>query len=80
MAPLVPTKSFETPDPRTGVLVALLNEIGQAHKVITSDDVSPKTVKKRGADIADGSWATDAVKKAIQAAQVPGALAGTGIT
>lgn len=70
----------ETPDARTGVLVALLDVIGQAHKVITRDGVSPKTVKKRAAEIAEGSWATDAVKKAIQAATSAGGLAGAGIT
>ena len=70
----------ETPDTRTGVLVALLNELGQAHKIIARDGVSPKTVKQRSAEIAERSWAPDAVKKAIQAAQVPGALAGAGAT
>ena len=65
---------------RLGVLVALLDVIGQAHKVITRDGVSPKTVKKRSAEIAEGSWATDAVKKAIQAATSAGGLAGAGVT
>jgi hypothetical protein len=37
----------EAPDPRSGVLVALLNELGQAHRVIARDGVSPKTVKTR---------------------------------
>lgn len=70
----------ETPDPRTGVLVALLDELGQAHKVITRDGPAPKTVTQRAAKIAEGNWATDAVTKALQAAKVPGALAGAGIT
>ena len=70
----------QTPDARTGVLIALPSELGHAHKIITRDGVSAKTVKRCAADIAEGSWATDAVKKAIQAAQVPGALAGAGIT
>lgn len=51
----------ETPDPRPGVLVVLVSELGQAQKVITSDGVPPKTVKKRAADIAERNWVTDAV-------------------
>lgn len=68
------------PDPSTGVLVALLDELGQAHKVITRDHGAPKTVRQRAAETAEGNWATDAVSKALQAAKVPGALAGAGVT
>jgi hypothetical protein len=56
-----------TSDPRTSALVALLSAIDHVHKVI--DVADRKAVKARAKKIADCDWASDAVRKAVQAAQ-----------
>ena len=68
-----------TPDGRTGVLIALLNEGKQTHRLFRRDGVGDDRVKARAAEIAEGGWASEAVKKALAAAAVPGALAGAGV-
>ena len=67
-----------TPDPRTGVLIALLRELGQAHKVVPHEGMSDAEVKKRAAEIAEGGWATDAVKKALRQSAAVGGMIGSG--
>lgn len=63
------------PEPRTGVLIALLVAIDQVHKVVDRDGRSAREIKKRAKEVAEGGWASDAVKKALDAAA--GAAAAT---
>lgn len=58
-----------TPDPRSGALVALLHAVDQAHKVIDSDSVSSRDIKRRAKEVSEGEWAAKAVKDAVTAAQ-----------
>ena len=67
------------PDGRTGVLIALLSEGGQVHRIFRRDGVGDDAVKARAKEIADGGWASEAVRKALAAAAVPGALTGAGV-
>lgn len=55
------------PDPRTAALVSLLLAVDAVTKVVPSDD--RRAVKRRAKEIADGAWAADAVKKAVQEVQ-----------
>lgn len=54
----------EQPDDRTGALVALLHAIDKAHKMV---DGPRGEVRKRAKTIAQGDWAAQAVRDAIQA-------------
>ena len=58
----------QEPDPRTAAIIAILSAVDQAHKVITAPGVSGREVKRRAAEIAEGAWAAEAVRDAIQAA------------
>ncbi|SEE83009.1 GOLPH3/VPS74 family protein [Jiangella alba] len=62
------------PDPRTAALVSLLLAVDGLRKVVPSED--RRAVKRRAQEIADGDWAADAVKKAVQEVQaaVTGAI------
>ncbi|KQU39298.1 MULTISPECIES: GOLPH3/VPS74 family protein [unclassified Rhodococcus (in: high G+C Gram-positive bacteria)] len=52
------------PDARTSAAVALLSAIDATHKVFP--DADKRAVKNRAKDIAQGEWASDAVRKAVQ--------------
>ena len=57
------------PDERTGALIALLAAIDQAHSAVTPGTTAKKKVlEKRAKEIADGQWAAEAVKDAVDAA------------
>ena len=58
------------PDRRTAVLVALLNQLGQTHKVVQREGVSSKSIKERAEEIADKGWATKASQDAIDVIMV----------
>lgn len=63
-----------TPDPRTAALAALLSAVDAPHKVLASaaggaGDIDKKAVRARAKEIREGSWAVDAVGKAIEAVQ-----------
>lgn len=62
------------PDPRTAALVSLLLAVDGLRKVVPSED--RRAVKRRAQEIAEGDWAADAVKKAVQEVQaaVTGAI------
>ncbi len=59
----------EDPDQRTATVIAILAAADVLPKVVDRGTMSKKDLKKRAAAIADGGWATEAVRKAIQAAQ-----------
>lgn len=59
--------SGNEPDPRTGAIVALLHAIGRAHKSVPHEGLSSREVRARAKEIADGQWAAQAVKRAIDA-------------
>jgi hypothetical protein len=72
-----------TPDDRTGALVGVLVAIDRAHKVVPG--LSSREVKKRATEVAEGAWATTAVRDAIRETSaavgaVVAATAGVGAT
>lgn len=69
------------PDPRTAVLVGLLAAVDEAHQVVRHDGVRAREVKRRAEELAaDGTWATAAVRDAVQAAQAATMAAVTATT
>lgn len=58
-----------TPDQRTAALIGLLYAIDRAHKTVDRERRSAGEVKKRAKVIAEGDWATGAVKDAVAATQ-----------
>lgn len=54
-----------TPDAHTGALISLLSAIDTAPKVVAADD--KRAVRRRAKEISQGTWAADAVKKAVDA-------------
>jgi hypothetical protein len=59
-----------TPDERTAALVALLSALDHAHKVLEGlDGPARRAVRRRAKEVAEGAWAADAVRGAIQAMQ-----------
>ncbi len=56
------------PDSRTGAIIALLVAVDRAHKTVPHDGLPAREVKKRAKAIAEGSWAAEAVRKAVDAA------------
>lgn len=70
------------PEPRTAALIALLHAIKSVDKVVSKPD--RKVARERAKEIADGNWASDATKKAVEemtaavlvAVIVPAAVAG----
>jgi hypothetical protein len=56
----------EEPDAHIGGLVALLDAINAVHKVVDGDK---KALRARAKEVAEGAWAGDAVKKAVQTVQ-----------
>lgn len=59
----------EDPDERTATVIAVLVAADVLHKVVNRGPMSKRDLKKRAEEIAEGGWATEAVRKAIQAAQ-----------
>ena len=59
--------SGDTPDDRTAALVALLSALDAVTKVFDVPD--KRAAKRRAKEIAEGQWAADAVRKAVQAVQ-----------
>lgn len=58
-----------TPDERTAALVSLLHATDRAHTVLADNQgVSNRQIKARAKEIAEGEWASKAVKDAIAAA------------
>ena len=55
------------PDERTAALIALLHALKCEHKVVDprSYQLSRRQLRKRAAEIAQGNWASEAVRKAI---------------
>ncbi|MFD9703034.1 GPP34 family phosphoprotein [Lentzea sp. NPDC059081] len=66
-------RGYRGADARTGSLITLLHAANGVHRVFEGDK---RELKKRAKDIADGNWAGDAVRKAIQAIQA-GVMAAT---
>jgi Golgi phosphoprotein 3 (GPP34) len=58
-----------TPDPRTGALIALLNALRATHKVVDpkQHDLKRRDLDRRAKEIAEGNWASDAVRQAVDA-------------
>jgi hypothetical protein len=57
------------PDERTAALIALLWAADEAHKAVAANTATTKRqLKKRAKEIAEGQWAAEAVKDAIDAA------------
>jgi hypothetical protein len=56
-----------TPDPRTAALIALLHALRCEHKVVDprAHGMSKRQLRARADQIAQGNWASDAVRKAI---------------
>lgn len=54
---------------RTSALIALLSAMGAAHKVLSVPGLSAGQVRKRAKEMAQGDWAAEAVKDAVEAAQ-----------
>lgn len=54
----------EAPDERTGALIALLTGMGAVKHVIPSED--PDALEARAKEIAEGNWAGDAMRKAVE--------------
>jgi hypothetical protein len=52
------------PDARTCALIALLSAIDATHKVLP--DADKRSIRNRAKDIAQGDWAGEAVRKAVQ--------------
>ena len=68
------------PDQRTAALVALLNAISRAHKTVDHRGMPSREVRRRAKQIAEGSWAAQAVKDAVDAsmAAIVAAIAASG--
>lgn len=56
-----------TPAPRTGALVALLHAIRVVRTVVdpSAHDVGKKVLDRRAKEVAEGSWASEAVRRAV---------------
>jgi hypothetical protein len=57
------------PDDRTAALVSLLSALDIVHKVVDREGRTPKEVKERAKEIAEGDWAAKAVRDAVAATQ-----------
>jgi hypothetical protein len=54
-----------TPDNRSGALISLLSAIDVVPKIVDSPD--RRAVKRRAKEVAEGAWAADAVRRAVEA-------------
>ncbi|QZY28295.1 GOLPH3/VPS74 family protein [Nocardioides coralli] len=62
-------------DQRSAALIALLVAVDRAHAVVDRGDLSAREVRKRAQRVADGEWASQAVRDAVQASQAAVAAA-----
>jgi hypothetical protein len=71
-----------TPGPREGALIALLYALRSTHKVVDGRDhgLRRKDVDLRAKEIAEGSWASDAVREAVDAMTAAVVVAVTAST
>jgi hypothetical protein len=55
------------PDPRTAALIALLHALKCEHKIVDpkAHQMTRRQLRARAAEIAEGNWASEAVRKAI---------------
>ena len=73
---------------RSGALISLLHALRCEHKVVDADEhgLSKRELRKRAGEIATGSWASEAVRKAIDdttaalAAIIVASSSGSGST
>jgi hypothetical protein len=65
------------PDERTAALIALLHALKREHKVVDprSYQLSRRQLRARAAEIAQGNWASEAVRNAIDS-MISAAAAG----
>jgi hypothetical protein len=58
-----------TPDPRDAALVALLHALRLTHKIVVPKDhgLSRRVLDRRAAEVAKGSWPSEAVRRAVDA-------------
>ena len=49
--------------------MALLTAVDRAHKVVDRGTLPARSIKKRAKQLAEGQWASDAVKASVQASQ-----------
>jgi hypothetical protein len=58
----------EAPDTRTAALIALVHAVGRVDKIVDARQhgVSKRELRARAKEIAEGNWASEAVRKAIQ--------------
>lgn len=68
------------PDERIATVISVLSAADVLHKVVDRGPMSKRELKKRAEEIAAGGWATEAVRKAIQAAQAAVMAAVTAAT
>ena len=70
------------PDERTAALIALLHALKCEHKVVDprSCQLSRRQLRKRAAEIAQGNWASEAVRKAIDEMMAAVAAASAAAT
>jgi hypothetical protein len=67
-----------TTDPRTAALVAVLASIDVAHVVVgVHDRAGRRDVRRRAKEIGKGTWAADAVRRAVEAVQAAVAAGAT---
>jgi len=57
-----------TPDVRTAALVSLLHALKAEHKVVDPKEhrMTKHALRARAAEIAEGSWGSEAVRKAVE--------------
>ncbi len=70
------------PDERTAAIVALLSSLDIPHKVVDREGMPARELKKRAKQIAEGDWASKAVRDAVAAAQAAvtaGVVAATSV-
>jgi hypothetical protein len=65
---------------RTAALIALLHVLGREHKVVDPRpyQLSRRQLRARAAEIAQGNWASEAVRKAIE--EMMAAASASGAT
>jgi anti-sigma factor RsiW len=68
----------QDPDPRSAALIALLSALDRAHKTVDRGELSAREVRRRAKEIADGNWAAQGVRDAIQAATAAMTAAAAG--
>ena len=70
------------PDERTAALIALLHALKCEHKVVDPRlyQMSRRQLRARAAEIAQGNWASEAVRKAIDQALAAVAAASAAAT